>query len=134
MKIVSVHRVSCRLHAEFVRGAVGSTGLNASAGQPLRVAPGIVIAAVTAFAPRSAAEFGGPDYQCRIEQPTRLQIGQQSSDWFFNRRGVRKMILVEILMRVPAAFFAEHVHRARHDVYETHAALYQTARSQDAGA
>ena len=77
--------------------------LQAAAGEPLRIAPGIVIAAVAALAVGRAAELRRPDDERVIEQAARLEIGEQAGDRLVDRARMGAVVLFELAMRVPVA-------------------------------
>src|SRR5262245_38360461 len=75
--------------AVVVGGAVNDARLDAAAGQELREAARIVIAAgAVAFGVGSAAELAAPPDQRVLEQPAPLQVGEQSRDRLIGGEGV----------------------------------------------
>ena len=83
VEIVDVHAVFDGVVGDVVRGSVYESGLDAAAGHPDRIAVGVVVAPVAAFADRRAAEFADPDDQRLVQQPTPFQVIYQ------RRRGLR---------------------------------------------
>src|SRR6187402_367137 len=63
MQIVSIYsRIFIgNLQAKGIGSAVSETSLQAAARQPLGIAPGVVVATRSAFAPGGAGELGGPN-------------------------------------------------------------------------
>src|ERR1700722_18960818 len=60
MQIVGVNTLAHRFQSALVVLSEARAGLRAAAGEPLGVAPGVVVAAIAAFAIRGAPELRGP--------------------------------------------------------------------------
>src|SRR5690606_27751090 len=107
VQVVGVHGLVLvgGLQADLVGGAIGVARLQAATGQPLGVAPGVVVAAGAAFAPRGAAELGGPDHQCAFQQAARLQVGQQAGNRLVHHAGHRGVVRFQVVVGVPVAAF-----------------------------
>src|SRR4030095_2815091 len=63
VEIVDVHAVFDGVVADVVGGAVNESRFHSAAGHPDRIAVGVVVAPVAAFADRGAPEFARPDDQ-----------------------------------------------------------------------
>src|SRR5438552_3198042 len=74
VQVMDMHTVLDSVVAELVGGAVDESGLHTGAGHPDGVAVRVVIAAVCALCPGSAAEFTAPDDERLLQQSARLQV------------------------------------------------------------
>src|SRR5690606_26452182 len=120
MDVVRIHLLADRLQSDLARLAERRAGPAAAAGEPLRVAPRIVVAPVGALAERRAPELRCPDDQRRLEQTEGLEIREQRSNRLVDRERVRAMVLFEILVRVPIVVvrFGQRRHGPGHDLNE----------------
>src|SRR2546425_11798744 len=76
VQVVDVHTVLDSVVAEFVGCAVDESGLHTGTSHPDGVTVRVVIAAVGALRPRSAAEFAAPDDEGFLQQSARLEVFQ----------------------------------------------------------
>ena len=98
MEIVDMHAIFGGMVAQFVGGAVDEAGLDSTTGHEQRVAVRIVIAAITAFRNRSAAELAGPDHQRVFQQTASLEVCQQPGNGQVDFSGVLVVFFKEIGM------------------------------------
>ena len=110
MKFVDARGILDGLVAEFVGLAIAMRPLHARAGQPDGKALGIVIAAIGASLKRGhPAKFGGPHNEGIIEQPSRLQIFDESrggliEDWRMHVvLGLERLVTVQLPTPSPIA-------------------------------
>ena len=80
VEIVHVHGILDGGVAEFVGLAEGKPVAHAATGEPNSEALGIMVAAVGALGEWSAAELTSPPNKRILEQPARLEIGEQRGD------------------------------------------------------
>src|SRR6185436_17438591 len=108
MDIMNVVRLVDGTKADLISGADYLASLDPSAGHPHRKAPGVVIAPVlragsggVRIRERSAAELATPDDQCVLQQPARLEVGQQPGDGFIGNAAPLGMILFQPGVSIP---------------------------------
>src|SRR5882672_6868731 len=89
VQVVHVDFVGDGVMAEVIGGAVDDAGLDAAAGEPLREAAGVVIAAgAIAFGVGSAAEFTAPPDERVFQEAAAFEIGEQARDRLIGGEGV----------------------------------------------
>jgi integrase/recombinase XerD len=82
---------------------VGEARFRPAAGEPRREAEVVMVAAVAALGVRRAAELAGLDHQRVLQQPLRVQVGEQSGDGFVHGQGVFRVIFLQNAVLIPAA-------------------------------
>jgi hypothetical protein len=60
-----------------------------------------MVASVARLAIRSTAEFSGPYYQRRIQQPARFEVGEKPSYRFVHDFGHHAVVLFDVMVGVP---------------------------------
>ena len=125
--VVDVHLVLLGVEAVIVGGAVGEAAFHAGTGHPHGKAPRVVVAAVHAGALHGgcAAEFTAPQHQRVVEQPTRLEVGEQSGDGFIDLGGFFGVAFFEVAVLIPL-----YLAVAVGNLHEAHAALGKAAGHQ----
>lgn len=78
VQIVRIYGSAWELQPNFIRLAIRVTGIRAATRQPLGITPEVMIASVATLPVRCPSEFGSPYNQSRIQEPTRLEIGEQA--------------------------------------------------------
>ena len=87
--------------AEFVRGAVAGSALEAAAGHEHREAVGVVIAAVAAFGDGRAAEFAAPDHRGFVEEAAAFEVANEGGGGAVHVRATAAQVLVDAAVVVP---------------------------------
>ena len=128
MQIVDVHAVLDREVTVVIGRAVSRAALHAGARHPHRVAVRIVVAAIAALGDRRAPEFAAPNDQRVLQQPVRLQVGQQPVDRLVHLEGGARMQPDQLAVRIPTNFVAGPV--LMRDLDEPHIALREPPRHQ----
>ena len=96
VQVVHVDLVGDGVVAELVGRAVGEARLHAAAGEPDGEALGVVVAPVAALGEGRSAELAAPPDQRIVEQPARLQVGEQAGDGQIGGAGVVGAILGQV--------------------------------------
>jgi hypothetical protein len=115
--------------AEVVGRADGLATSDARPGHPDRHRARVVIAADASLRDRHAAEFGVPDHEGRIEETTRLQIGEQRGNRAVRFGGVLRVVRFQVAVRVPRVRVLV-AHPSVEELHEADAALDESPRHE----
>src|SRR5215468_8525358 len=126
VNVVGIDGIVYGPESDFIRRTDRRPGFDAAACEPLGVAPGIMVASITALAPGSTTEFRCPDDQCLVQQPAGLEVGEKTCDGLVHGFGVRTVILFKIDMGVPVSLVtaARIVQRPGDDLNEANTTLH----------
>src|SRR5947209_5748179 len=112
--------------AKFVRGAVAGSALETTAGHEHGEAVRIVVAAVSAFGDRGAAEFAPPDHGGLVEEPAAFEVANECGRGAVHVGAAPAQVLVDAAVVVPGLAGAVV------DVNGADPPLHQTAREKAA--
>ena len=94
---------------QFIGRTVHVTPFQSRSGQPDGETVRVMIAAGRGPAPflppRSPSKLGAKDHRHVVHQPSLLQIGQEPGDRLINRLAHPRMVLLQLLVRIPRAIW-----------------------------
>ena len=132
MEVVDVHLLLHGPQPHVVRCAVGHAALHAAAREPHRVAPRVVIAALSLLAHGHAAELAAPDDEGIVEEAAAPEVAEQPGDGPVRPAAVETVVLLDVLVGVPASGVARvELHEAHSPL--DHAPGEETARAELVG-
>ena len=101
MEIVGIGRVFSSLECKLIALAIRNTRLDTRTPNPADKRSTIMVAALATLCKRCATKLSRPNDQCILIQTTRLQVTQQSRDWFVDTCSHRRQLSTDISMVVP---------------------------------
>src|SRR5205823_1098299 len=114
------------MKTQLISGAMNKPALNSPSGHPNRESKGMMITtSLSPFDTRRPPKFGSPDNHGLIQQPTLLQIFQQTSNRFIYLGAQFTMGLLQLRVGIPSVLSL-----TMKDLYETHALLDQASRGE----
>ena len=123
LQVVKVDALLGGVVAVIVRAAVGDARFDAGPGEEECHRVRIMVAPIITLANRRAAELCSPEDQRVLQQPSRLQIGEQPGNWFVDFAGDVTVIILQTTVGVPVTLTALHESYAGLGVSARHQAL-----------